>query len=232
MPEGTTLETTDAVLSDLSTYLRSVSEVTEVLTFAGTSSPIDFNGMVRHYYLRQGPNVGDIRVNLLPKEDRRAAESRNPAPHPQRSCRTSPSAGTPTSNWWKCRRARPSSAPGGRNLRRDAARLPNADGRSQTGAADDGRAKRAWSMSMTRSKTIRRNRSSSSTRKRLPCTASAPRPSPPPCDWPWPVTCPARTPTNRSGAGVLHVPRGIAAAGNRPASAPPGAIQPRSIWNG
>ena len=54
MPEGTTLETTDAVLSDFSTYLRGVSEVTQVLTFAGTASPIDFNGMVRHYYLRAG----------------------------------------------------------------------------------------------------------------------------------------------------------------------------------
>ncbi len=70
MPEGTTLETTDAVLSDFSTYLRGVSEVTEVLTFAGTASPIDFNGMVRHYYLREGANVGDIRVNLLEKEER------------------------------------------------------------------------------------------------------------------------------------------------------------------
>ena len=70
MPEGTSLETTDAVLSDLASRLRSVPEVTEVLTFAGTASPIDFNGMVRHYYLRQGPHLGDLRVNLLPKEDR------------------------------------------------------------------------------------------------------------------------------------------------------------------
>ncbi len=70
LPEGTTLENTDAVLSDLAGYLRSVAEVTQVLTFAGTSSPIDFNGMVRHYYLREGANVGDIRVNLLPKEER------------------------------------------------------------------------------------------------------------------------------------------------------------------
>ncbi len=70
MPEGTTLETTDAAVTDLAAYLRTVSEVTEVLTFSGTASPIDFNGMVRHYYLRQGPNVGDIRINLLPKESR------------------------------------------------------------------------------------------------------------------------------------------------------------------
>jgi multidrug efflux pump subunit AcrB len=70
MPEGTTVETTDEVLRALADRLREASEVTEVLTFAGTSSPIDFNGMVRHYYVRSGPNVGDIRVNLLPKEQR------------------------------------------------------------------------------------------------------------------------------------------------------------------
>ena len=70
MPEGTTLERTQAVLDDLAAYLRTVNEVTEVLTFAGTASPMDFNGMVRHYYLRRGPNVGDIRINLLEKHER------------------------------------------------------------------------------------------------------------------------------------------------------------------
>ena len=57
-------------LRALADRLREAAEVTQVLTFAGTASPIDFNGMVRHYYLRQGPNVGDLRVNLLPKEER------------------------------------------------------------------------------------------------------------------------------------------------------------------
>ncbi len=70
LPEGTTLETTEDALSDLAVYLRTVPEVTEVMTFAGTASPIDFNGMVRHYNLRQGPTMGDIRVNLVPKQDR------------------------------------------------------------------------------------------------------------------------------------------------------------------
>ncbi len=70
MPEGTTVETTDEVLRALADHLREAPEVTEVLTCAGTASPIDFNGMVRHYYLRTGPHVGDIRVNLLPKEQR------------------------------------------------------------------------------------------------------------------------------------------------------------------
>ncbi|HID20772.1 MAG TPA: efflux RND transporter permease subunit, partial [Planctomycetaceae bacterium] len=70
MPEGTTLETTETVLEDMAAYLRTVPEVTNVLTFAGTASPIDFNGMVRHYFLRQGPQFGDIRVNLVGKHDR------------------------------------------------------------------------------------------------------------------------------------------------------------------
>jgi multidrug efflux pump subunit AcrB len=71
MPEGTTLETTDAVTRDLATYLRTVPEVTNVLTFVGTASPIDFNGMVRHYFLRRGPHLGEVRVNLAPKEERK-----------------------------------------------------------------------------------------------------------------------------------------------------------------
>ena len=70
MPEGTTLETTESVTSELAAYLRGVPEVTEVLSFVGTASPMDFNGMVRHYYLREGPHVADLRVNLVPKLDR------------------------------------------------------------------------------------------------------------------------------------------------------------------
>jgi len=70
MPEGTTLETTESVTAELASYLRGVPEVTDVTTFVGTSSPMDFNGMVRHYYLRRGPSVADIRVNLVPKHDR------------------------------------------------------------------------------------------------------------------------------------------------------------------
>ena len=48
-----------------------------MLSFAGTASPMDFNGMVRHYYLRREPHRGDLRVNLIPKEERAAAEPRD-----------------------------------------------------------------------------------------------------------------------------------------------------------
>jgi len=69
-PEGTTLETTDGLLAHLGAYLRTVPEVRDYQTFAGIAAPIDFNGLVRHYFLRTGGNVGDIRVNLLGKKDR------------------------------------------------------------------------------------------------------------------------------------------------------------------
>jgi multidrug efflux pump subunit AcrB len=70
MPEGTTLETTNQVVEALERYLATINEVHDIESFVGMSSPIDFNGMVRQYYFRQGSNVADIRVNLLEKHDR------------------------------------------------------------------------------------------------------------------------------------------------------------------
>jgi multidrug efflux pump subunit AcrB len=70
MPAGTPLEATDAVVREFEHYLRSVPEVREVISFTGVASPMDFNGMVRHYYLREGPHLADIRVNLVDKGER------------------------------------------------------------------------------------------------------------------------------------------------------------------
>ncbi len=70
MPEGTTLETTDAVVRDFENYLRRVNEVDSFTSYVGTVSPMDFNGMVRHYYLREAPNLADIRVQLALKGQR------------------------------------------------------------------------------------------------------------------------------------------------------------------
>ncbi len=64
MPEGTSLEQTSRVLNEMSEYLRKVDEVTDYQIYAGTAAPINFNGLVRQYYLREGSNVGDIQVNL------------------------------------------------------------------------------------------------------------------------------------------------------------------------
>ena len=71
MPEGTPLEQTSRVVQDFEHYLRQVPEVTNLISYTGTASPMDFNGMVRHYYLRQGGNVADIRVNLAGKQQRK-----------------------------------------------------------------------------------------------------------------------------------------------------------------
>lgn len=70
MPEGTTLETTKSVCDAFIEYLRTVPEVTDVEAYVGTASPMDFNGMVRHYFLRQGSNVADLRINLVHKHIR------------------------------------------------------------------------------------------------------------------------------------------------------------------
>ena len=70
MPAGTPLEQTSAVLHDISTYLATVPEVTDYEAYAGTASPINFNGLVRQYYLRSAPEQGDIQVNLRDKHDR------------------------------------------------------------------------------------------------------------------------------------------------------------------
>ena len=70
MPEGTTLEQTARASQQIASYLRQVPEVINYQTYVGTSAPYNFNGLVRHYYLRQGPAVADIQVNLLSKGDR------------------------------------------------------------------------------------------------------------------------------------------------------------------
>ena len=71
MPNGTTLEQTAGVTQALAVATQQQPEVVNVQTYVGTASPYNFNGLVRHYYLRRGPNVADIQVNLLRKGERR-----------------------------------------------------------------------------------------------------------------------------------------------------------------
>jgi multidrug efflux pump subunit AcrB len=70
MPEGTTLEQTARTLQALSKHIATVPEVTDYQVYVGTAAPINFNGLVRQYYLRSGANVGDIQVNLIDKAHR------------------------------------------------------------------------------------------------------------------------------------------------------------------
>ena len=71
--EGTTLERTDAVVRELEAALGGVPEVTDFTSYVGVNSPIDFNGLVRHYYLRTTSHQAEIRVNLVAKKNRRDA---------------------------------------------------------------------------------------------------------------------------------------------------------------
>ncbi len=70
MPEGTPVERTAAVLRELGLYLAGVPEVVDYQAYAGTAAPINFNGLVRQYYLRSEPHMGDIQVNLVDKHAR------------------------------------------------------------------------------------------------------------------------------------------------------------------
>ncbi|TDO01347.1 efflux RND transporter permease subunit [Sunxiuqinia elliptica] len=71
MPEGTTLERTAVVAKELSAYIAQQENVVNYQTYVGTASPMNFNGLVRHYDLRRGSNVADIQVNLTDKGDRK-----------------------------------------------------------------------------------------------------------------------------------------------------------------
>jgi len=72
MPDGTTLEQTARVAQALGNYIGTQPEVTNYEIYAGTAGPYNFNGLVRHYFLRNQPNQADIQVNLLPRHDRSA----------------------------------------------------------------------------------------------------------------------------------------------------------------
>ncbi len=70
MPEGTTLEETGRVTRELAEVLLRQPEVVNLQTYVGTAAPYNFNGLVRHYFLRRGSHVADIQVNLLGKQER------------------------------------------------------------------------------------------------------------------------------------------------------------------
>jgi multidrug efflux pump subunit AcrB len=71
-PEGSTLEETAALARDIGRYVGTMPEVTDFQMYVGTASPYNFNGLVRHYFLRRGPNIADIQVNLVNKGERSA----------------------------------------------------------------------------------------------------------------------------------------------------------------
>ena len=73
LPEGSSLEETERTLRAAADRLSRIPEITSIQLYAGTAAPFNFNGLVRHYYLRHSPELGDLQVNLLPKEERERA---------------------------------------------------------------------------------------------------------------------------------------------------------------
>ncbi len=71
MPEGSAMEKTAALAQEMGGYLKHVPEVTDYQLYVGTAAPFNFNGLVRHYFLRAGANVADIQVNFVAKGDRK-----------------------------------------------------------------------------------------------------------------------------------------------------------------
>jgi len=84
MPEDASLERTAGLLRELGAYIATVPEVTDYQAYVGTAAPINFNGLVRQYYLREGAEVADIQVNLMDKtlRDRKSHEIANSTRQP------------------------------------------------------------------------------------------------------------------------------------------------------
>jgi multidrug efflux pump subunit AcrB len=70
LPEGATLEDTERTLFAIADVARQVPEVRSIETYAGTPAPFNFNGLVRHYYIREAPELGELHLNLAPKSER------------------------------------------------------------------------------------------------------------------------------------------------------------------
>ncbi len=70
LPEGSTMEETDRILSLAADRLKNIPELLSIQSYAGTASPFNFNGLVRHYYLRNAPEMGDLQINLTAKHHR------------------------------------------------------------------------------------------------------------------------------------------------------------------
>jgi len=73
MPQGTTLEDTQRFLFAAADRLKDMPELTSIQLYAGTAAPFNFNGLVRHYYIRSAPQQGDLQINFVPKSERSRA---------------------------------------------------------------------------------------------------------------------------------------------------------------
>ncbi|WP_036260501.1 efflux RND transporter permease subunit [Methylocapsa aurea] len=73
LPRGASLEQTDRMFTAIADRLKDLPELTSIQAYVGTAAPFNFNGLVRHYYLRESPELGDLSINLVPKGERARA---------------------------------------------------------------------------------------------------------------------------------------------------------------
>ena len=71
MPEGSPLELTAQAAHEIAAAVRGEPEVTDYQIYTGVASPFNFNGLVRHYFMRRGPHIADLQINLVPKNERK-----------------------------------------------------------------------------------------------------------------------------------------------------------------
>jgi multidrug efflux pump subunit AcrB len=140
LPAGSALEETAAVARAMADYLRTVPEVTDCQTYVGTAAPFNFNGLVRHYFLRTGGNVADIQVNLTARHER-GAQSHDIAKRLRRSFSASPPPPVPVSSSPKFPRDRRCSAP---SLRRSMARIWRVSAGSPPRSGISSKRRRVW----------------------------------------------------------------------------------------
>ncbi len=71
LPKGATLEDTERTLFSIAAVARQLPEIRSIETYAGTPAPFNFNGLVRHYYIREAPELGELHLNLAPRDERK-----------------------------------------------------------------------------------------------------------------------------------------------------------------
>ncbi len=79
LPEGATLEDTERTLFSIAAVARQLPEIRSIETYAGTPAPFNFNGLVRHYYIRESPELGELQLNLAPRDATRPHQPRHRA---------------------------------------------------------------------------------------------------------------------------------------------------------
>jgi multidrug efflux pump subunit AcrB len=168
-PEGTTLETTAQIAMEMAAVVRDEPEVRDLQVYAGASAPFNFNGLVRHYFNRRGPNVADIQVNLVGKGER-ALQSHDIAKRVRPAVTAIAAKYGATVTVAEVPPARPCSSP---SSPRSTAPMKSSASRSHAKSSRRWRrAKVSWT-STGSSRTRSRVCATSSTRRRRPCTASA-----------------------------------------------------------